>query len=46
MKDYLKNARFYSYDAADVNEDPVKRWIVREVKRFLADPPWCPLGAK
>ena len=28
---------FYSYDAASVDEDPVKRWIGREVKRFLAE---------
>lgn len=32
---YLKAAGFYSYDAADDTDDPVKRWIGREVKRFL-----------
>ena len=32
---YLKAAGFYSYDAADESDDPVKRWIGREVKRFL-----------
>ena len=32
---YLQNAGFYSYDAADDSDDPVKRWIGREVKRFL-----------
>ena len=32
---YLAAARFYSYDAADDSDDPVKRWIGREVKRFL-----------
>ena len=32
---YLKEAHFYSYDAADESDDPVKRWIGREVKRFL-----------
>ena len=32
---YLKEAGFYSYDAAGDSDDPVKRWIGREVKRFL-----------
>ena len=32
---YLKAAGYYSYDAADDSDDPVKRWIGREVKRFL-----------
>ena len=32
---YLKAAGYYSYDAADESDDPVKRWIGREVKRFL-----------
>ena len=32
---YLKNAGFYSYDAASKDEDPVAHWIGREVKRFL-----------
>ena len=35
MSKYLKAAGFYSYDAADDSDDPVKRWIGREVKRFL-----------
>eukprot|EP00965_Chrysotila_dentata_P205210 6182821-Pleurochrysis_carterae.AAC.3 len=36
VRDYLRNAGFYSYDAASAQEeDPVKRWIGREVKRFL-----------
>lgn len=35
VRDYLKAAGFYSYDAADDSDDPVKRWIGREVKRFL-----------
>jgi len=32
---YLREMGFYSYDAADEGDDPVKRWIGREVKRFL-----------
>ena len=32
---YLRAANFYSYDAEDESEDPCKRWIGREVKRFL-----------
>ena len=36
VRDYLRNAGFYSYDALeDDAEDPCKRWIGREVKRFL-----------
>lgn len=35
VSQYLKAAGFYSYDAADDADDPVKRWIGREVKRFL-----------
>ena len=35
IRNYFKNAGFYSYDAASVDEDPVKHWIVREVKRFI-----------
>lgn len=35
VSSYLKAAGFYSYDAADESDDPVKRWIGREVKRFL-----------
>lgn len=30
-------ANFYSYDAAPDEQDPVKRWIGREVKRFLEE---------
>ena len=37
MRNYLKKMGFYSYDAADVEENPVKRWIGREVKRFLSE---------
>ena len=33
----MQQAGFYSYDAASVDEDPVKRWIGREVKRFLVE---------
>ena len=36
---YLKAASFYSYDAADESDDPTKRWIGREVKRFLHEAP-------
>lgn len=35
MSEYIKEAGFYSYDAADDTDDPVRRWIGREVKRFL-----------
>ena len=35
VANYLREAGFYSYDAADESDDPVKRWIGREVKRFL-----------
>ena len=28
---------YYSYDAAAEYEDPCKRWIGREVKRFLKE---------
>jgi hypothetical protein len=35
---YLKAANFYSYDAAAAaEENPVQRWIGREVKRFLEE---------
>ena len=34
VADYLRQAHFYSYDAADDGDDPVKRWIGREVQRF------------
>uniref|UniRef100_A0A7S0L6P5 Uncharacterized protein n=1 Tax=Coccolithus braarudii TaxID=221442 RepID=A0A7S0L6P5_9EUKA len=37
VRDYVKAANFYSYDAASDEEDPVKRWIGREVKRFLEE---------
>lgn len=32
---YLRDAGFYSYDANGYTDDPVQRWIGREVKRFL-----------
>ena len=36
IKQYLRKAGFYSYDAeAAAEESPVQRWIGREVKRFL-----------
>ena len=34
---YLKDHGFYSYDAAEPEDDPLKRWIGREVKRFLSE---------
>ena len=37
VKKYLKAQHFYSYDAASPDEDPVKRWIGREVKRFIEE---------
>ena len=37
MRNYIIKQGFYSYNAADETEDPVKRWIGREVKRFLAE---------
>ena len=37
VRDYLKEAGYYSYDAASDDEDPVKRWIGREVRRFLTE---------
>ena len=37
VKKYLKAAAFYSYDAAAEDENPVMRWIGREVKRFLIE---------
>ena len=38
VRNYLKKAGFYSYDAAAADEEnPVMRWIGREVKRFLAE---------
>ena len=36
VRNYLKAASFYSYDAT-VDENPVMRWIGREVKRFVAE---------
>ena len=36
MRNYLKAANFYSYDATE-DENPVMRWIGREVKRFIAE---------
>ena len=35
VREFCKEAGFYSYDAASDDEDPAKRWIGREVKRFL-----------
>lgn len=35
MRKYVKEAGFHSCDAADDTEDPVKRWIGREIKLFL-----------
>ena len=37
IRNYLKEAGYYSYDAASDDEDPVKRWIGREVRRFLSE---------
>eukprot|EP00965_Chrysotila_dentata_P108007 3567289-Pleurochrysis_carterae.AAC.1 len=38
VRDYLRNAGLYSYDAASVQEEnPEKRWIGREVKRLLQE---------
>ena len=37
IKDYIREAGYYSYDAAAEDEDPCKRWIGREVKRFLKE---------
>ena len=37
VRRYIRAKGFYSYDAADETDDPVKRWIGREVKRFLAE---------
>ena len=37
LRDYLKNAGFYSYNAAADDEDPVTKWIGREAKRFLSE---------
>ena len=37
VREYLKNAGFYSYNAAADDEDPTSRWIGREAKRFLAE---------
>ena len=35
VRNFCKDAGFYSYDAASEDEDPVKHWIGREVKRFI-----------
>ena len=37
MREYVRKCGYYSYNAADETEDPVKRWIGREVKRFLSE---------
>eukprot|EP00965_Chrysotila_dentata_P065465 2169615-Pleurochrysis_carterae.AAC.1 len=34
---YLRDSAFYSYDAAADDENPVMRWIGREVKRLLRE---------
>ena len=35
VRDFCKEAGFYSYDASSEDEDPCKHWIGREVKRFI-----------
>ncbi|KAL1520725.1 hypothetical protein AB1Y20_022293 [Prymnesium parvum] len=35
VREYLKSQGYYSYAADADEDDPVKRWIGREVKRFL-----------
>ena len=37
LREYLKKAGYYSYNAAADDEDPVTRWIGREAKRFLSE---------
>ena len=37
IADYLSGAGFYSYNAISIEDDPVKCWIGREVKRFLQE---------
>ena len=37
VKAYCIKAGFYSYDAASMDEDPLKHWIGREVKAFLQE---------
>lgn len=34
---HLVNNGYYSYNSLSTEEDPVKQWIGREVKRFLAE---------
>ena len=36
-RNYLKAAGYYSYDAAADDENPVMRWIGREVKPFISE---------
>ena len=37
VRDYTRDAGFYSYNAADVEApDPSAKWIGREVKRFIS----------
>ena len=36
VRELFRDAGFYAYDAAADDEDPTKRWIGREVKKFLA----------
>eukprot|EP00966_Prymnesium_polylepis_P019756 455413-Prymnesium_polylepis.1 len=37
IANYLKEAGFYSYDAASEDEDPTAHWIGPEAKRFLSE---------
>lgn len=37
VRRYIVACGFYSYNAADETEDPVQRWIGREVKRFIEE---------
>ena len=37
MRKYVIEQGFYSYNAAGDTDDPVSRWIGREVKKFLAE---------
>ena len=37
VRKYVIEQGFYSYNAAGDTDDPVSRWIGREVKKFLAE---------
>ena len=37
VAEYLIEHGYYSYNALSIDEDPVKQWIGREVKRFLSE---------